>query len=128
MEQRLHLILTCQNYIVVSLTLQIRIIFALFFHITERNVNEFYSKYGNCVNLLKNVTISSVIHPIFFTFSLDFQKRSKSKFPHFIFYSTSAVMLFQKHASLDYRGKKTCLLYTSPSPRDATLSRMPSSA
>ena len=24
--------------------------------------------------------------------------------------------------------KKTCLLYTSPSPRDATLSRMPSSA
>ena len=27
--------------------------------------------------------------------------------------------------SIDY---KTCLLYTSPSPRDATLSRMPSSA
>ena len=26
------------------------------------------------------------------------------------------------------RGFKTCLLYTSPSPRDATLSRMPSSA
>ena len=26
------------------------------------------------------------------------------------------------------RGKKSCLLYTSPSPRDATLSRMPSSA
>ena len=25
-------------------------------------------------------------------------------------------------------GKKSCLLYTSPSPRDATLSRMPSSA
>ena len=25
-------------------------------------------------------------------------------------------------------GRKTCLLYTSPSPRDATLSRMPSSA
>ena len=25
-------------------------------------------------------------------------------------------------------GVKTCLLYTSPSPRDATLSRMPSSA
>ena len=24
--------------------------------------------------------------------------------------------------------KRTCLLYTSPSPRDATLSRMPSSA
>ena len=26
------------------------------------------------------------------------------------------------------KGKQTCLLYTSPSPRDATLSRMPSSA
>ena len=25
-------------------------------------------------------------------------------------------------------GEKACLLYTSPSPRDATLSRMPSSA
>ena len=28
----------------------------------------------------------------------------------------------------DYPLIKTCLLYTSPSPRDATLSRMPSSA
>ena len=26
------------------------------------------------------------------------------------------------------RARKACLLYTSPSPRDATLSRMPSSA
>ena len=33
-------------------------------------------------------------------------------------------------AAKGYRGrrKNTCLLYTSPSPRDATLSRMPSSA
>ena len=29
---------------------------------------------------------------------------------------------------LDGNDKNTCLLYTSPSPRDATLSRMPSSA
>ena len=28
----------------------------------------------------------------------------------------------------DYGKGKVCLLYTSPSPRDATLSRMPSSA
>ena len=27
-----------------------------------------------------------------------------------------------------FNGRKSCLLYTSPSPRDATLSRMPSSA
>ena len=30
--------------------------------------------------------------------------------------------------ALDYFAKYSCLLYTSPSPRDATLSRMPSSA
>ena len=29
---------------------------------------------------------------------------------------------------LSYLTASTCLLYTSPSPRDATLSRMPSSA
>ena len=29
---------------------------------------------------------------------------------------------------LDIPGLKTCLLYTSPSPRDGLLSRMPSSA
>ena len=27
-----------------------------------------------------------------------------------------------------FKGEQGCLLYTSPSPRDATLSRMPSSA
>ena len=33
------------------------------------------------------------------------------------------------HIGLLHRGtEKLCLLYTSPSPRDATLSRMPSSA
>ena len=31
-------------------------------------------------------------------------------------------------ADLDVSESATCLLYTSPSPRDATLSRMPSSA
>ena len=37
----------------------------------------------------------------------------------------------QKYGIRDYRGggrSSACLLYTSPSPRDATLSRMPSSA
>ena len=29
---------------------------------------------------------------------------------------------------IDMKGYKTCLLYTSPSPRDVSLSRMPSSA
>ena len=30
--------------------------------------------------------------------------------------------------SISFTNPKSCLLYTSPSPRDATLSRMPSSA
>ena len=30
--------------------------------------------------------------------------------------------------SIDFDDNSYCLLYTSPSPRDATLSRMPSSA
>ena len=34
----------------------------------------------------------------------------------------------QYKSGLDYDIYVTCLLYTSPSPRDATLSRMPSSA
>ena len=33
-----------------------------------------------------------------------------------------------KFAHLNFKELYTCLLYTSPSPRDATLSRMPSSA
>ena len=40
-----------------------------------------------------------------------------------------AVNTLTMSGELDAGGKKeTCLLYTSPSPRDATLSRMPSSA
>ena len=35
------------------------------------------------------------------------------------------VQLIKKFSKWEY---KSCLLYTSPSPRDATLSRMPSSA
>ena len=34
----------------------------------------------------------------------------------------------QKHVSRWYLGINPCLLYTSPSPRDGLLSRMPSSA
>ena len=36
-----------------------------------------------------------------------------------------AAFLIEEQENQDYT---TCLLYTSPSPRDATLSRMPSSA
>ena len=36
--------------------------------------------------------------------------------------------LWHRNDRHDYSGLTGCLLYTSPSPRDATLSRMPSSA
>ena len=38
------------------------------------------------------------------------------------------VKTYGGHASMGIRKMVSCLLYTSPSPRDATLSRMPSSA
>ena len=38
------------------------------------------------------------------------------------------ISLFESGAILIYLADKTCLLYTSPSPRDGLLSRMPSSA
>ena len=41
------------------------------------------------------------------------------------------ILVTQKNSEIDDPKKNdiyTCLLYTSPSPRDATLSRMPSSA
>ena len=44
---------------------------------------------------------------------------------------TSKKIVVTHHAKISkviYFGLKCCLLYTSPSPRDATLSRMPSSA
>ena len=43
---------------------------------------------------------------------------------------SSGVYFYQLRAKVDGQSdyNKTCLLYTSPSPRDATLSRMPSYA
>ena len=49
---------------------------------------------------------------------------------NYVGYSADRCGLKQKHDEEKYREAwdGTCLLYTSPSPRDATLSRMPSSA
>ena len=46
-------------------------------------------------------------------------------FPDTVTYFNGALRLAQQQI---YKGFQYCLLYTSPSPRDATLSRMPSSA
>ena len=43
-------------------------------------------------------------------------------------YISPPPILFSLHGGGDYAEYNICLLYTSPSPRDATLSRMPSSA
>ena len=44
------------------------------------------------------------------------------------FLSKFVASYFDRSISFNYKLFKNCLLYTSPSPRDATLSRMPSSA
>ena len=55
----------------------------------------------------------------------------KLRYAYFSTIATGGKSLIQSCRDL-YLGRtvcyKTCLLYTSPSPRDATLSRMPSSA
>ena len=42
--------------------------------------------------------------------------------------STSEAQILRDQFLKNYKDPYLCLLYTSPSPRDATLSRMPSSA
>ena len=42
--------------------------------------------------------------------------------------SIAGTLSYEDISNVDSVGIITCLLYTSPSPRDATLSRMPSSA
>ena len=53
----------------------------------------------------------------------DYPADDNTAFDGFAVNSKETKNTFQKFKIL-----KTCLLYTSPSPRDATLSRMPSSA
>ena len=53
---------------------------------------------------------------------------SKTAWPLVAPYTTSKFALAAYTAQLRLEGPSSCLLYTSPSPRDATLSRMPSSA
>ena len=48
---------------------------------------------------------------------------------HFVWFNQVSICLYKSHWSCDVNAMYSiCLLYTSPSPRDATLSRMPSSA
>ena len=64
---------------------------------------------GQFKEVLKNIKVDQAVKP-------------KEKF------DDEAQKEFLKGAKIAYETIITCLLYTSPSPRDATLSRMPSSA
>ena len=58
-----------------------------------------------------------------------FQDKSADVTPIFQASSRSSPQVFSSNpSSAKKTNSRTCLLYTSPSPRDATLSRMPSSA
>eukprot|EP00830_Metopus_es_P009719 TRINITY_DN1936_c0_g1_i2.p2 TRINITY_DN1936_c0_g1~~TRINITY_DN1936_c0_g1_i2.p2 ORF type:complete len:103 (-),score=28.74 TRINITY_DN1936_c0_g1_i2:11-319(-) len=51
-----------------------------------------------------------------------------SAFFQILTYAQNSRVIRQLHFTQIYIWDQNCLLYTSPSPRDATLSRMPSSA
>ena len=53
---------------------------------------------------------------------------SKAVAAHFGFAHLDTGLLYRAVGAKVLNGMNGCLLYTSPSPRDATLSRMPSSA
>ena len=65
--------------------------------------------------------LTSSISKIFKSNSIDFDKC-------LIVADKNVPKKFVSNIKRSFKNKSICLLYTSPSPRDATLSRMPSSA
>ena len=55
-------------------------------------------------------------------------KTGKEKITCLTAYTAPIARLLDKHIDILLVGDSLCLLYTSPSPRDRTRSRMPSSA
>ena len=89
----------------------------------ENKVMSLKTRFGNLGNILNfdKLTKDNI-------YVLESPILSNSQFEKFInFFGKNSVMIdcsFSKDENLS----EACLLYTSPSPRDATLSRMPSSA
>ena len=84
----------------------------------------------------RSIIISSVFHAVLITItamSLPFLSKKPLDIPPIV--SVELIQIAEK-TNVPFAPKakkiiekvKDCLLYTSPSPRDATLSRMPSSA
>ena len=69
-----------------------------------------YSTYDLIVNKIDAINIRTVAQA----------KRNKAK--------RLTQQEYERRKAINPKTKLSCLLYTSPSPRDATLSRMPSSA
>ena len=73
-----------------------------------------------------NILILSVFS--FYDFKIDTTKQISVAYTTTIITFLLLLGVVIYHVTLLIKKEKTCLLYTSPSPRDATLSRMPSSA
>ena len=87
------------------------------------------------MTVFNTTQLDSTKQKMFFGPPLGVQRYDKFKYPVFdkltqqqlgYFWRPEEVSLQKDRA--DYQTLNACLLYTSPSPRDATLSRMPSSA
>ena len=76
----------------------------------------------------KAMELSNVISGIPLTYFKDFQEDKKIIFECFDELSVCLDVMNEVIKKSQFNKDKGCLLYTSPSPRDATLSRMPSSA
>ena len=61
-------------------------------------------------------------------FSLIFKLEAGSSLPASVYLGGMDMLILSGKAEYDQEGSKSCLLYTSPSPRDSQKSRMPSSA
>ena len=68
----------------------------------------------------------TLTEPMFFGDSVNVARFDQQKFKIFESLTEKQLSFFWRPEEIDV--SKDCLLYTSPSPRDATLSRMPSSA
>ena len=83
---------------------------------------------GSIENLIAEIRKGK---PVRVGWQLDFDGDKKPDFDHWVnadFITILGGHVFTQLETIFIQGPNPCLLYTSPSPRDATLSRMPSSA
>ena len=112
--------------LVVIVSLGIRQTFGLFFFDFNADLNISISHFGFVIGL--QLLMWGVFSPIF-GFITDRYGGATAIFIGFLFY-LAGLFLFYSGLNTGYLFTLTigCLLYTSPSPRDKTVSRMPSSA